>query len=219
MGNKEITFKATNNGLILMLNDDIEFDIIYSQIESKLDSSGQFFKGTKMEVLYKGRKLSETESDILRELMLKKTGASEIELKEEIREPEIRSTRISRNSFFYEGVEEGRTKFYKGTVRSGQLISYDGNIVIVGDVNPGAEVIAEGSILIMGALRGMVHAGCQGNEKAIVACLNMQPVQLRIANVITRSPDETMRKGVIMPEIAFIKDDIIYLEGFLPNVK
>lgn len=215
MSNKEITFKATNNGLILMLNDDMGFDIIHSQIEEKLESSGQFFKDTKMEVLYKGRKLSEAEADILKELMIKKTGALEIELKEE----EVRRPRVSYNSFFYEGVEEGRTKFYKGTVRSGQLLSYDGNIVIVGDVNPGAEVIAQGNILIMGALRGMVHAGCTGNERAIVACLNMQPVQLRIANVITRSPDDTLRKGVIMPEIAFIKDDIIYIEGFLPNVK
>ena len=116
-----------------------------------------------------------------------------------------------------QGIEEGITKFYRGTVRSGQLISYDGNIVILGDVNPGAEVQASGNIIVLGWLRGTVHAGMYGNDKAFVASLNLQPVQLRIANIITRPPDEQKYESPSVPEIAFVKDDMIFIESFLPQ--
>lgn len=99
------------------------------------------------------------------------------------------------------------------TVRSGQTIRYNGNIVVLGDVNPGAEVIAAGNIVVMGVLRGVVHAGAAGETGAIVMAFRLRPTQLRIANHITRAPDgeEDLYQW---PEIARIKDGVVTIELF-----
>lgn len=115
----------------------------------------------------------------------------------------------------FKGIDEGITKFCRGTVRSGQMIDFNGNVIIIGDVNPGGEIKATGNIIVLGSLKGLVHAGSDGNKKAIVVSLNLQPTQLRIAGIITRPPDEKGSKGLIIPELAYIKDDKIYIERFL----
>ena len=119
----------------------------------------------------------------------------------------------------FKGLEEGMTRFYRGTVRSGQLVSFEGNLVVIGDVNPGAEVIATGNVVVMGSLRGMVHAGADGNKEAIVAALSLQPTQLRIADVITRPPDTKGSRQGLIPKVAFVKDELVYIERFLPQYK
>jgi len=239
MSDNEVIFKATKDGLILILNEELEFDEIYNEIARKLTSAGNFFKGASLAVKYRGRKLSEEEIKIICNLMTQKTDAVISSYDEDINntgfntdikeENTIKEKDFAKNdktketystdfkSIIHGREEEGITKFYRGTVRSGQLISYDGNIVILGDVNPGAEVQASGNIIVLGWLRGTVHAGMYGNDKAFVASLNLQPVQLRIANIITRPPDEQKYESPSVPEIAFVKDDMIFIESFLPQ--
>jgi len=91
--------------------------------------------------------------------------------------------------------------FVKRTIRSGQNVQYPGHVTIVGDVNPGAEVVASGDIIIWGKLRGTVHAGAQGDDTAMVCALLLEPTQLRIGNHIARSPEGGERDSNI-PEIA-----------------
>lgn len=95
------------------------------------------------------------------------------------------------------------------TMRSGYKVSFQGNVTIIGDVNPGAEIIATGSIIIWGRLLGVVHAGSEGNLKAVVCALDMRPTQLRIAQKIAVS---TKKRGKAQPEIVQIKDDQIITE-------
>jgi septum site-determining protein MinC len=92
--------------------------------------------------------------------------------------------------------------FVQRTLRSGMKISYQGNVVVIGDVNPGAEVIASGSIIVWGRLKGTVHAGAEGNEKAVVCALELHPTQLRIGSIVSIAP---AKKGKIQPEIAHIE--------------
>lgn len=99
------------------------------------------------------------------------------------------------------------------TLRSGQIVRYDGNIVVLGDVNPGAEISATGNIIVMGALRGVVHAGAGGDENAIVLAFRLQPTQLRISNHITRSPDNEAIE-TDHPEMARIRDGVVTIEAF-----
>ena len=110
-------------------------------------------------------------------------------------------------------LDECITKYYRGTLRSGRLISYDGNVVIIGDVNPGAEVEATGNIIVLGNVRGIVHAGAGGNKDASVIALNFTPTQLRVADVITRKAE---RHGGAnsgnAPEIAYLRGDAIIIE-------
>jgi len=103
------------------------------------------------------------------------------------------------------------TKLVCRHLRSGQKFITDGNMVILGDINPGAEVIAGGNILVMGALKGMVHAGAFGDENAVVAAFRLNPTQLRIANHITRPPDGEVIV-VNNPELARIKAGKVIIE-------
>lgn len=106
----------------------------------------------------------------------------------------------------------------KQTLRSGQHVSHKGHLVIIGDVNPGAEIVADGDITIWGALRGMAHAGANGNTNAEIRALKFEPLQLRIANAIARSPDRS--KGHIVssgPETARIVEGKIRIAASDPE--
>lgn len=105
------------------------------------------------------------------------------------------------------------TMLVKQTVRSGQVLYHEGNIVIIGDVNPGAEIVAGGNIVVMGYMRGLAHAGCKGDEQAVVTAFRLNPTQIRIANHITRPPDGENEAGT-QPEIAYIKDGRVVIEKF-----
>ena len=106
-------------------------------------------------------------------------------------------------------------QFYRGTLRSGQVISSESSVTIIGDVNPGGEIRATGNVVVVGALRGTVHAGADGNKDAVIVALTLNPTQLRIADVITRPPDGERKNMEIIPEMAFVKDDRMYIEEFL----
>lgn len=114
---------------------------------------------------------------------------------------------------FYEG--ENSTLYFRGTVRSGQSLEYPGNIVILGDVNPGAYVIASGDIIVMGRLNGVVHAGAEGEDRAVIIGAIFSPSQLRIAQYIGRPPDESSPGKSVhreQTEKASIKDESIVIE-------
>ena len=114
----------------------------------------------------------------------------------------------------FEGIGEGVTKFINSTIRSGQMIDFKGNVVIVGDVNPGGHIKAEGNVIVLGRLNGIAHAGSSGNTDALVAAYELQPTQLRIANKITRRPDGEV-KGEEIPEVARIEKGEIYIQPYL----
>ena len=114
-----------------------------------------------------------------------------------------------------EGDEE--TILIRRTLRSGQKFYYSGNVVVMGDVNPGAEIVATGNIIVMGQLRGMVHAGAEGDDLAMVMAFRLQPTQLRIANHITRPPDDEV-SGNYTPEIARIKNGVVTIESYPARV-
>lgn len=99
------------------------------------------------------------------------------------------------------------------TLRGGQTIRYAGHVVVMGDVNPGAQIVAAGDVMVWGRLRGVVHAGASGNDGATVCALSLSPTQLRIGKHIARSPDESERttRGA---EIARVREGRIVIEGW-----
>jgi septum site-determining protein MinC len=100
------------------------------------------------------------------------------------------------------------------TLRSGFSIEYPGHIIVIGDVNPGAEITAGGDILVWGHLRGMVHAGADGNTEAVICALDLAPTQLRIAGRIAVTPQ---RRGKIQPEMARLHDGQVIAEPWDPK--
>ena len=88
-----------------------------------------------------------------------------------------------------EDTKKFETVYVKQTIRSGQIVSHDGNVVIIGDCNPGSEIIASGDITVWGELKGIAHAGAQGNESAVIRALKLDAIQLRISGCYARRPD------------------------------
>jgi septum site-determining protein MinC len=215
-----VTFKAGTNGLVIVLRQEDEITDIMQEIEKKLKSAGKFFKGASINIKYRGKKLSKDEEKAVKEMMAEKMQAEIGEFSLEDSKPEtnegVRHNRLfgraNPGRTFFTGINEGITKFHRGTVRSGQVLKYKGNIIVVGDVNPGATVEAAGNIIIMGCVRGTLHAGADGNRDAIAAALRFQPLQIKIADIITRSPDKKPEDSGQFPEIAFVRDNRIYVE-------
>lgn len=97
------------------------------------------------------------------------------------------------------------------TLRSGFSLKSPGHVVVIGDVNPGAEIIAGGNVIVWGRLLGMVHAGAEGDDTALVCALDLAPTQLRIASCIATTPK---RKGKPQPEIARVEDGQVVAEAW-----
>lgn len=110
---------------------------------------------------------------------------------------------------FNKEIETSETKYYKGSLRCGQRVEFEGSIVILGDLNGGAEAIASDNIVVLGNLRGLAHAGAKGNKKAIIAAQNIDTVQVRIANVV-----KEINKNEEQPKrtCAFIENEEIVFE-------
>jgi septum site-determining protein MinC len=107
------------------------------------------------------------------------------------------------------------TLLVRRTLRSGQRVRFNGNVVVLGDVNPGAEIVASGDIVVMGTLRGVAHAGATGSAEAVVVAFRLQPVQLRVGTVIGRAPDGQAPRPD-GPEVARVRDGALVIERFQP---
>lgn len=107
------------------------------------------------------------------------------------------------------GIEDETALWVNKTLRSGTRIEFAGHVIVFGDVNPGAEIIAGGNVVIWGRLRGFVHAGAQGNKEAMICALEMSPTQLRLADEIALSPE---RHGKPQPEVVRILDGRLQAE-------
>jgi len=199
MGNKPVTIKGTKDGITIILEENSNFQDIEKMICEKLQSSRNFFAGGKVYLQIKNGYLSEEEYKKLQQILMN-FGMS-------LQEADSPKTLI------FPKPNRSRVLLLKRTVRSGQKISYRGTVVILGDANPGSEIVATGDILVMGTLRGMAHAGAEGDRSAIVAAFRLKPTQLRIAGIISRPPEE---KEYLprFPEIARLKDNVIVIEPY-----
>jgi len=199
MGNKPVIIKGTKDGITIILEENLKFEDVEKIIYEKLQSSRNFFSGGKVYVKTKKGYLTEEEYKKLQEI-LENFGMN-------LQEADSPKTLI------FPKPNRSRVLLLKRTVRSGQKISYRGTVVILGDANPGSEIVATGDILVMGNLRGMAHAGAEGDTSAIVAAFRLKPTQLRIADVISRPPEDKEDLPPF-PEVARLKDNIIVIEPY-----
>ena len=218
MSENLISFKGSKDGIYIFIKEG-SFQLIKEDLELKLKKSKDFFKGGKV-ISFKGRELTEFEKEELKEIIDEKYGISVNEVIEEeeanLEDEKLKEVKKTEEVSSINEIEEGKAKFIRTTLRSGQRIKYEGNIVVLADVNPGAELIASGNIIVLGSLRGIAHAGYSGNREAIVSAFSLQPTQLRIADIIARCPDnETLVSK--WPEIARIKDNTVLIEPYLPK--
>ena len=104
-------------------------------------------------------------------------------------------------------------------MKSGSQVSATCNVVVMGDISSGARVVASGNVIVMGSVSGFIHAGAHGNKNAYVVAGNLNPKVLQIAGNIAEAPDDDNYEGnkQNIPEIAFVSNDIIVIESYLPK--
>lgn len=212
--NDGILIKGNKDGIntTIHMNRFVCFEDMLSVLVKKLSKGKHFYKDTTLVLRLDLGSINKKEVEVLKETLLTKIELKDIvleDIEKEIEHVNKKETRI------FSGVYEGKTKFIRKTVRGGECINYQGNIVIIGDINSGAEVRATGNVIVLGRIRGKVNAGANGNAKAVIAAFLLQPELLRIANIIAMSPDDVEKPKY--PELAKIKDGLIIVEPYLPN--
>lgn len=200
-----IAIKGSKDGLRLVLAEDAAWDDVLAALRSQLERSPEFFHGASLTVDTGGRELREDELnsvlDVLREHSLQpaalatssREGRSAGRAVGLTTQPALRSPQRSATPSVAaapRSQEAENALLVTRTLRSGQVLRHPSHITIIGDVNPGAEVIAGGSVLVWGRVRGTVHAGALGDESAVVGALELMPSLLRIADLMARTPDQ-----------------------------
>lgn len=216
-----VDIKGTQDGLLVTLGKG-ELASLLAELEERLGGTASFFKGGQVALEVGQRELSSEEIGHIQALLAQNevalgTVISEapvtraaarrlgLETKRSSR-PEPRPERRAEEDF-----SEGT--LIRCTLRSGQVIRHPGHVVVVGDVNAGAEVIAGGDIVIWGRLRGTVHAGATGDDQTIVCALDLAPTQLRIGKHIARPPEGKPRRRII-PEVASVEEEKIIVKAW-----
>src|SRR5574344_417841 len=174
--------------ILLKISDDATMAEITSELKEKLPDLKRFYKEEQTPILVTGKILKTPEINKIQDQIEK-----EIKVKVDFDSPRTLGLHGIKKDFRKE-IATSETKFYKSSLRSGQKIEFEGSVVVLGDVNYGAEIIAEDNIVVLGTLRGMAHAGAKGNEQAIIAARMIDSLQLRIGSIIkerTREEAET----------------------------
>ncbi len=222
-----VIIKSNKYGINLILDPDMPFKELLEAIIEKFKESEKFFKNSKLGISFEGRKLSQEEEYKIIDAITENTS---IEIICVIDNDDDHAEKMKQQVDAYlAAVEEqyaknmeGQGEFYKGTLRSGQTIESEGSVTVIGDVNPGAKVIAGGNIVVLGALKGNAHAGAFGNQNNFIFALDMNPIQIQIGDLIAKSPDKQKTRRLLPvkkeketsnePQIAVAKDGSIYIE-------
>ena len=221
-----IALKGTRNGLLLTLEPETPFSELLNALSDRLAEAPGFFRGASLALDTSRRMLRVNErtqlEDLLAHYHMSVTPLEQIAAMQQ-KNGEQQSASASSDDTAPNIVPSSETNqtqrdpreiddtlFIRRTIRSGQAIHHTSSIVILGDVNPGAEIVAGGDIIVWGVLRGMVHAGYPDNESACVCSLQLAPVQLRIARLLSRPPEGAGAQP--NPETAAIKNGRIVVE-------
>jgi septum site-determining protein MinC len=222
----QISIKGTKEGLVVAIGDGSWPELV-AQLADDLRRKIAFFDGAHATVRVGERELGTEDLRQVQELLsanhmqmsgvvtsAKRTAEAATGLSIPIVPQTDDSRPVGAGSRHSEEPEDAL--FLKRTVRSGQTIQHPGHVTILGDVNPGGEVVAGGDVVIWGKLRGTVHAGAVGDDSSLVCALVLAPTQLRIGNHIARSPEGEPRDPG-MPEMARVQGDGIVVEPWSTN--
>jgi len=213
MRTPHVKFSGTDHGLLMRLEWDTPLPQLLVELEEHLQQSGAFFEGARV-LLEVGREPVLTQDMEQLAVVLSRYGVTLHGVIPAAEQPERRVTATA-HTLVLPPPSDPQTTLHleRRTVRSGEKIVCEGHVVILGDVNPGAEVIASYNIFVWGSLRGSAYAGVPDHEEAVIAALHLAPIQLRIAGHIARAP-EVRPTGAAMPELARIDQDAIVVEGW-----
>lgn len=209
-----VTIKSSHSGIELRLNAELPFPDLLKAVEEKFRQSADFFKNAKMAVSFSGRTLSISEEEQLIQVITQTTNLEIICIIDHDERKELIYKRAVTQCLSEREKLDGQ--FYRGTLKRRQLLESESSIVILGDVEFGAKVVAKGNIIILGTLYGSVHAGAAGDRNAFIIALSMQPQRLVIGDIEAKRQliyqDSLSING---PQIAVVDGKRIYLDPLI----
>ena len=186
-----ITINTKKDSIVIKIDENAEQDEIMQELNQKLIELKKLYKEDDTPITVTGKVLKNKEIDQIQEEIKKN-----INVKVFFDSPRILGLHGIKKTF-NKDIATSETKFHKGALRSGQRIEFEGSLVILGDVNDGAEVIASENIVVLGALRGLAHAGAKGNNDAMIAASSIESQQIRISNVVKEIERDEINKEEI----------------------
>lgn len=224
-----VSIKGIKDGLLVTISTSEEWQRITQALAQRIDEKANFFAGARVTVDVGERPVPKYELSSLKALLERRNltlvvvqttsqttfdSAQALDLR--IYAPDVTQRNTNNealNTLPIDPEEPGIPGvLIRRTLRSGRTVHSRGHVVVFGDVNPGAQIIATGDIFIWGKLRGTAHAGAEGDKEAVICALDMSPNQLRIADLIATSPKDKKRN--VRPEIASVRDDQIIVEAW-----
>lgn len=199
---QHITIKGVKEGLVFLLDDRCEFSALLDELHYKLEKTHQqLLTGPLIHVHVKlgSRETTEDEKEQIKSV-LRQRGNLLVQSIQSEAEQQPQPDGLGQE-----------LKVMTGIIRSGQVIAHEGSLLLLGDLHPGGSIICTGDIYVMGTLSGMAHAGSAGNTESIIAASLLRPTQLRIAEVISRPPEEWMTGDAAM-EYAFLQDGVMQVD-------
>jgi len=190
--------------IVIMISEGAEHGEIIECLNSKIPALKKLYKSEKTPICVMGKVLKNKEINEVEKII-----KDNIDVKVTFDSPNELGLHGIRK-VFEKNIDNSETTFYKGGLRSGQRVEFEGSVIVLGDVNGGAEVIAGENIVILGNLRGLAHAGAKGNKKAIIACNFIDCPQLRIANLVKEMEKEDVLNAY---KYAYAEDDKVVLES------
>ena len=206
-----VTIRSSRYGLDIELDQEADFDALLEILADKFRSSARFFKDAKMALSFSGRHLTRTEEEKILQIISENTQIDILCVVEQNDKNEPMYRSIVEQSLTDISKRDGQ--FYRGTLVKREILESDSSIVILGDVELGARVVAKGSVVIVGSLYGAVHAGASGDRDAFVVALSMQPKQLCIGDIEAKRQviyQESL--NIRGPKIAVVDGGRIYLD-------
>ncbi len=195
-----IGFNLRRRQIVIRVDEDVDARVVAFTLKKKMGELKKLYKDIEPRIYITGKSFKLREREEIQKVFAKyfesevKFDGSKMLGLYGIRKP------------FNREIATSETKFVRSSLRSGQKAEYEGSIVVLGDVNGGAEVIAGENVVVLGCIRGMVHAGAKGNKEAIITAGSIEATQIRISNVVKECEREDFDDSVIKTN-AYIGDD------------
>lgn len=207
-----VIIKSFQNGLNVILDPDVEFELLIENLESKFKESGRFFKDARLALSIEGRELTTEEEKRVINTICDVSGLDIVCVvgkDENWNQTYLKA--IQQSSF---NINRNNGQFYRGTLKNGQVLETETSIVILGDVYPGSSVISTKDIIILGGLYGEAYAGGNGESGHFIVSLDMSPEKLKIGDLKYRTEKipKWAIKPKVQPKIAYMKDKKIVIE-------
>lgn len=185
-----VSIQTKKDKVIIKIREDAEQNEILADLKKKISELKKLYQNEITPILITGKVLKNEEMGQIKEIIQNVLSV----------EVEFDSSKIlglhGIKKTFSKDIATSETKFHRGSLRSGQKIEFEGSLVVLGDVNAGAEVLAGENVIVLGILRGMAHAGAKGNKEAIIAAASIESPQIRIANIVKEIEKEEFAENI-----------------------